>query len=87
MSIELQRRTINVAPVNLNSEEETFIRKTFEAVKPQPGREFSYSLSSDAGLKEAEILIANLESADLDRTNQLLKKVYGVKTTIFRLRR
>lgn len=83
MSIELQRKTVNVAPVNLNPEEETVIRQTFESVEPQSAAGYTYSLKSNARLKEAEILIANLASEDLDKTNQLLKRVYGVKTTIF----
>lgn len=83
MSTELARRTVSVAPINLNPDEETVIRNTFESLRPHSDREYSYSLMENESIKDAEILIANLETADFSRTNQLLKRVYGVKSTIF----
>ena len=83
MSTELVRRTVSVVPINLNPDEELVIRSTFEAIQPQSDREYSYSLMGNESIKDAEILIANLETADFNRTNQLLKRVYGVKSTVF----
>lgn len=83
MNVDIRRKTVSVAPVNLKPEEEMAIRAAFDAARPEGENRFTYALMGNESLRDAEILIANLETSDFDRTNKLLKRVYGVKTTVF----
>lgn len=82
MCADATQKTINVAPINLGPHEEGLVRKALDTANAQ-GNSAPYVFLSRAEAREAEILIAHLESSDLNRTSQVLKKVYGAKSTIF----
>jgi twitching motility two-component system response regulator PilG len=69
--------------MNFTPNEESEIREVIEPAGMEFKREYAYSLSSNKMARKAEILIAKMDTTDFDRTSQLLKRVYGVKSTIF----
>lgn len=83
MNIESRQRVIKVAPMNFKPHEENSIRNLLIPVQGEYNREFTYSLTSSGAARNAEILIAKMETSDYIRTSQLLKRVYGVRSTIF----
>lgn len=78
-----RQKIVKIAPMNFTPHEESEIREMIEPVSNRLERAYAYSLSSNKMARNAEILIAKMDTADYDRTSQLLKRVYGVKSTIF----
>lgn len=76
-------KTVRIAPMNLAPNEEDMIRSALQSTGSTGHETSRYVLLGNSSLKEAQIVIANISTQDLNRTNQLLKRVYGVKTTIF----
>lgn len=77
------RKTVRIAAMNLAPGEEAMIRSALQAAGSAGHEASRYILLGNSSVKEAQIVIANLKTQDLDRTNQLLQRVYGVKSTIF----
>jgi two-component system, cell cycle response regulator len=77
------KKTVRIAAMNLAPGEEDIIRSALQAAGSAGHQTSRYILLGNSSVKEAEIVIANLKTQDLDRTNQLLRRVYGVKSTIF----
>jgi CheY-like chemotaxis protein len=83
MSIENNQKVVKVAPINFDPNEESALRDVLAPSGSQLNREYSYLFTNFQAARSAEILIAKLDTGDYDRTSRLLKRVYGVKSTIF----
>lgn len=77
------RKTVRIAAMNLAPGEEDMIRSALQSAGTAGHETSRYILLGNSSVKEAQIVIVNLKTKDLDRTNQLLQRVYGVKSTIF----
>lgn len=78
------QKTINVASINLAPHEETAIRDVLKSINSSGNKgAYSYTLLSKQAAKNAQILIVNLNTSDIKRTQQLLKRIYGDKSTVF----
>lgn len=77
------RKTVRIAAMNLAPGEEDMIRSALQSAGLSGHETSRYILLGNSSVKEAQIVIVNLKTQDLDRTNQLLQRVYGVKSTIF----
>jgi CheY-like chemotaxis protein len=77
------RKTIHIAPMNLAPQDEASIRNALETIGSESDDASRYVLLGNRSAREAQILIANIETQDLNRTSQILRRVYGVKSTIF----
>jgi CheY-like chemotaxis protein len=83
MDADAARKTIHIAPMNLAPQEEASIRNALETIGSGSDDASRYVLLGNRSAREAQILIANIETQDLNRTSQILRRVYGVKSTIF----
>jgi CheY-like chemotaxis protein len=83
MNSEPSRQTISVASINLAPHEEEIVKSALDNANSRGDGPCPYILRDKNNAKGAEVLIARLETPDFNRTSQLLKKVYGVKSTIF----
>jgi two-component system, cell cycle response regulator len=77
------RKPIHIAPMNLAPQEEARIRNALEMIGSASDDASRYVLLGNRSAREAHILIANIETQDLNHTSQILRRVYGVKSTIF----
>jgi CheY-like chemotaxis protein len=83
MDADVAKKTIHIAPVNLAPQEEASIRNALETIGSENDDASRYVLLGNRSARGAQILIANIETQDLNRTSQILRRVYGVKSTIF----
>ncbi|HEX5055598.1 MAG TPA: hypothetical protein VFX02_03785, partial [Gammaproteobacteria bacterium] len=83
MDTDAARKTIHIAPMNLAPHEEASIRNALQTIGSASEDASRYVLLGKSSAREAQILIANIETGDLTRTSQILRRVYGVKSTIF----
>lgn len=83
MSSEANRQAISVASINLAPHEEEIVKSALDNANSRGDRACPFILRDRNNAKGAEVLVARLETPDFDRTSQLLKRVYGVKSTIF----
>lgn len=83
MDADAARKTIHIAPMNLAPQEEASIRNALQTIESARDEASRYVLLGKSSAREAQILIANIETGDLNHTSQLLRRVYGVKSTIF----
>jgi two-component system, cell cycle response regulator len=77
------RKPINIAPMNLAPHEEARIRNALQMIGSESDDASRYVLLGNRSAREAHILIANIDTQDLNQTSQILRRVYGVKSTIF----
>jgi CheY-like chemotaxis protein len=83
MDADVARKPIHIVPMNLAPQEEASIRNALETIGSENDDASRYVLLGNRSAREAQILIANIETQDLHRTSQILRRVYGVKSTIF----
>jgi CheY-like chemotaxis protein len=83
MDADVAKKTIHIAPMNLAPQEEASIRNALETIGSENDDASRYVLLGNRSARGAQILIANIETQDLNRTSQILRRVYGVKSTIF----
>jgi CheY-like chemotaxis protein len=83
MDADVAKKTIHIAPMNLAPQEEASIRNALETIGSENDDASRYVLLGNRSARGAQILIANIDTQDLNRTSQILRRVYGVKSTIF----
>ncbi|HEX7028306.1 MAG TPA: response regulator [Gammaproteobacteria bacterium] len=82
MNVETSERTISIAPINLAPAEVGLIKDALSSNATVEGSS-GYTLLSRQSAKDAQILVVNLYTPDINRTRQLLRRIYGNKSAVF----
>lgn len=82
MNVETSDRTISIAPINLAPAEVGLIKDALNSSATVEGA-CGYTLLNRQSAKDAQILVVNLYTPDVNRTRQLLKRIYGNKSAVF----
>ncbi len=75
------KQIVKLAPLNVAPQHQALIDLELTRLNTQTSRPYEYQFAENT--KGAEILIAEVEVEDLHKTNQLMQRVYGIKSTIF----
>lgn len=76
-------KTIKIAPVNLAPQDVVVIKDALESLASSAAGTGPYALLNKQSAKDAQILIVNLNTSDVKRTRQLLRRIYGDKAAVF----